>query len=262
MDQRNHNGKGLMVSISEEPRSLSPSPHPSGSNGIDGNNNMMMMQHQHQHPHSSGGSNNGGSFSMNMGGSSMPHPGMSAGSGIIGMDNGSESPYVQEQDEDSGEGEVSQFGRSKKPKRKAAPRTSRACCELCFYICETCYLLEPDVFPNPTLYVYLAVACRRQKMRCEGAENPPCRRCISNGQSFHILCFDISHAHALHTCIAFIRGRLCKFRRDAVTPSKVVQSYGLSKGQWSYQSSSDADKFISMLDTDVRKTIRLPTQVC
>lgn len=153
MDQRNHNGKGLMVSISEEPRSLSPSPHPPGSNGIDGidgigNNNMMMMQHQHQHPHSGGGSNNGGSFSINMGGSSMPHPGMSAGSGIIGMDNGSESPYVQEQDEDSGEGEISQFGRSKKPKRKAAPRTSRACCEL-WFSCDTCYLLEPDVFRTP-----------------------------------------------------------------------------------------------------------------
>lgn len=45
---------------------------------------------------------------------------------------GDDSPYVQEQDDDSGEGEVSQFGRAKKPKRKAAPRTSRACREFPF----------------------------------------------------------------------------------------------------------------------------------
>ncbi|KAK9898964.1 hypothetical protein P389DRAFT_167662 [Cystobasidium minutum MCA 4210] len=82
----------------------------------------------------------------------MPHPSMGNGGNASGMDNASDSPYVLEQDDDSGEGEVpSQFGRAKKPKRKTAPRTSRAC-----------------------------LACRRQKMRCEGAENPPCRRCIAN----------------------------------------------------------------------------------
>jgi hypothetical protein len=38
-----------------------------------------------------------------------------------------DSPYLQE--DSSGEGEQSHFGRAKKSKRKAAPRTSRACCE-------------------------------------------------------------------------------------------------------------------------------------
>ena len=52
-------------------------------------------------------------------------------------------------------GVESHFGRAKKnnSKRKTAPRTSRAC-----------------------------LACRRQKMRCEGADDPPCRRCVANGE--------------------------------------------------------------------------------
>jgi len=91
MDHRNLNGKGLMVSISEESRSISSSPQP-GS---------LPMLHGNSHS------------------SSMPSE--------LGMLGGDDSPYLQE--DSSGEPEPSQFGRAKKPKRKTAPRTSRACCE-------------------------------------------------------------------------------------------------------------------------------------
>lgn len=46
-------------------------------------------------------------------------------------------------------------------------------------------------------------------MRCEGADNPPCRRCISNGEpGVSIYC---SYAVLLLTLyISLYRGRLCK----------------------------------------------------
>lgn len=139
------NGKQLMVAISEEGRSISPSPQPG------------------------------------LGGYSMPNSGpligaSSMGSAGPGSGNGADSPYMHE--ESSGEGETSQFGRAKKSKRKAAPRTSRACRKLVLVTSSRYSSVmaahhavflrnnEGQLMNNNALCT--VVACRRQKMRCEG----------------------------------------------------------------------------------------------
>lgn len=38
-----------------------------------------------------------------------------------------------------------------------------------------CYIFDSQVYP------YHQNACRKQKMRCEGADNPPCKRCRNAG---------------------------------------------------------------------------------
>lgn len=39
----------------------------------------------------------------------------------------------------------------------------------------------PPLSPIIDAYSFVQNACRKQKMRCEGAENPPCRRCRHAG---------------------------------------------------------------------------------
>jgi hypothetical protein len=89
-----------------------------------------------------------------------------------------QSPGSYIQEDPNYEGEESNFGKAKKSKRKAAPRTSRACRGA---------LISQSNAEHMAYDLYATVACRRQKMRCEGADDPPCKRCITNGELIYIL---------------------------------------------------------------------------
>lgn len=99
------------------------------------------------------------------------------------MDPGGSTPVKRQDDDDS----KSDVKRDVKPVVKTLNRVPRklSSCRMFFVslipfhrrLCEW-----PFLFP-PVLCAYLLDqnACRKQKMRCEGADNPPCRRCRNTG---------------------------------------------------------------------------------
>lgn len=152
-------GKQLTLSINEDPmRSLSASASPQPQYA-------MLTAGP---PHTRGGSTNSANDQDD---SPYLNDALSSGEGDGDMDSG----YAMGME--SHFGKASKSASSSKSKRKAAPRTSRACCG-----CRVTRASElSTAMANKVVSLTLAVACRRQKMRCEGADNPPCKRCVING---------------------------------------------------------------------------------
>lgn len=166
-------------------------PYHSKMNGFEnGHGHLHQSSHGHAHPllqqqHSSNGASVARSKHLTVSTAEDPMRSLSAspapGAGLSDVETNS---YINDPPSSGeGEGMDSQFGKAPKSaksassgagsaKRKAAPRTSRAC--------RTC--MQPGLSRAKLTHDTSAVACRRQKMRCEGTDNPPCKRCVANGE--------------------------------------------------------------------------------
>ena len=65
------------------------------------------------------------------------------------------------------------------------PRMRSTCTHLAILLIDflrgLCKALSPQPHSPTDLPLPIQNACRKQKMRCEGADNPPCRRCRHAG---------------------------------------------------------------------------------